>query len=483
MTTTTTTNYYEYKHPIINLELSSNDSSVEPKKFDTLDDWYNVINDYEYQARCPIILKNSHRNKHFTFACHLKGCPFKVLLSYCGNSVPRSTNITTTSSTTNTVTNDDQAQSTANSVVDDSLKQHNTAKDDVTDELMNVNDNDANVTAAIEAAVAAVQTVSHTNDDDDDDDDVKLPNHTKITVLETLPDLKSHVNSQSNHNNISGPFIVTKIEPYHSHSLEENLSLDKFVLTKIPKILQIDLNFDETLEILYRKGNNTLNKFKVVQFVEDSGLLDIIKSRYNLMDEDITKKFISLISRRVTTYKARFVLKKKRIGEYKMSPGPSDIPVSNEPTDVLEEHNKLNSKPGLTGPKSLHPPIDNTDITNNNANPDDKDLTATAQAAIGDLKRRIQESESNNVDVEDNLEDYSQKRHKAIDDSPLVHLDDIQNDDKLPHDVAEQLRLLSSHFKDVETASNKDDDEDDENKHDVEVDIPDENIQPELRGQ
>ena len=76
-------NYYEYKHPIINKDLAI--GAHGGKKFPTLGAWYDVINEYEFQTRCPIILKNSHRNKHFTFACHLKNCPFKVLLSYAGN--------------------------------------------------------------------------------------------------------------------------------------------------------------------------------------------------------------------------------------------------------------------------------------------------------------------------------------------------------------------------------------------------------------
>ena len=91
-------------------------------------------------------------------------------------------------------------------------------------------------------------------------------------------------------------------------------------------------------------------------------------------------------------------------------------------------------------------------------------------------------------------------------------LEDV-TDDKLPHDVAEQLRLLSSHFKEVEnhqlnqhsnvlddadvTLQNIDGDNDDSASHVLrdhvtddpnmkmknDSDISDENIQPELRGQ
>ena len=71
------------------------------QKFPTLGAWYDVINEYEFQTRCPIILKNSHRNKHFTFACHLKNCPFKVLLSYAGNATSSETSSPSANNNTN----------------------------------------------------------------------------------------------------------------------------------------------------------------------------------------------------------------------------------------------------------------------------------------------------------------------------------------------------------------------------------------------
>ena len=151
---------------------------------------------------------------------------------------------------------------------------------------------------------------------------------------------------------------------------------------------------------------------------------------------------------------------------------------------------------------------------------DEKAVRAAAQAAISgesinNLKRTFGSVIGNDADLDevvvddDDLERYaSNKRNKneqstkgsSIEDNPLAGLDDM-HDDKLPHDVAEQLRLLSSHFKDVETASmqnnsvdnENDQDEDDEDRlierddnDDDEKskngDISDDNIQPELRG-
>lgn len=90
---------------------------------------------------------------------------------------------------------------------------------------------------------------------------------------------------------IPGPFVVTKIEPYHSHPLEDNLSLGKFILTKIPKILQNDLKFDQILESSYNNSNHTVSKFKVSHYVEESGLLDILMQRYGLTAEDFEKGY------------------------------------------------------------------------------------------------------------------------------------------------------------------------------------------------
>lgn len=583
------TNLYEYKHPIINTELAATGVDSEPKKFSTLEAWQDVINDYEFQARCPIILKNSHRNKHFTFACHLKGCPFKILLSYSNNdnyydttnASPSNEHLQHQHLSSNLINDPSDVKNDANDI--------NIKKNDDTDNLIdvkvndsnnNINNNDTgnniknngeddverkysepdttdpNVTAAIAAAVAAVQ-----NPNINDSKQNNVSNDSKIGIKDDSNEQKNDDDDKSrsfdvnemmltnsttdNESIIPGPFIVTKIEPYHNHSLEENLSLDKFVLTKIPRILQFDLNFDETLEEIYQKSNHSLSKFKVSQFVEDSGLLDIIKHRYHLVDEDITKKFISLISRRVTTYKARFVLKKKKVGEYRNinpdsflghSPGratssqqhdndekiSNDILLANAGHHMGIDHSTSQGATSNSTTKDHTNESEGVHMLGDNAADnvhgaygnlgDDKAVRAAAQAAIGEtinMKRSLKENQD-----DDNTEDLdrfsSNKRAKldqtlknaTLDENALVSLDEM-HDDKLPHDVAEQLRLLSSHFKDVEAASlqnqsvdnendndNEDDNDrvneadvdDDENKS-KDDDISDENIQPELRGQ
>ena len=642
-------NLYEYKHPIINTELAASGIDSEPRKFATLDAWQDVINDYEYQARCPIILKNSHRNKHFTYACHLKGCPFKILLSYSNNEpffdngnvsnaaaaaaaaahnivhghddINGNANANAAASDTHIIMESKMGPGSGNGTdnsheqhkggegeTDNSPQQHRYAESDATDQ---------NVSDAIAAAVAAVDPLKMDSakkeaeevgegrngsstttadsklgvkDEGSNAVDGTTTGHapagsnkdsgsTKESTTDNTPNfsvddimLAAHGASDLQNMSIRGPFIVTKIEPYHNHSLEENLTLDKFVLTKVPRILQFDLNFDETLEEIYQKSNHSLSKFKVSQFVEESGLLDILKHRYHLGPEDINKKFISLISRRVTTYKARFVLKKKRSGEYRdidpdafmdqtgngssasRTRSSGDNAGANSANDIssngqLDDEtqvdgatgaahkgqtatdgvNQHNVGAGSAGSNSH----DNSNTSSGHdqssghqdGNSDDiaeKAVRAAAQAAMTDesinLKRTFDSvmggDDDNEVEGEDDLDRYassSNKRSKmdqsmknaTIDEGGLVSLDDM-HDDKLPHDVAEQLRLLSSHFKDVDATSmqnqsvdNENENEDEENNDDglgniddVESnmkqgndDMSDENIQPELRGQ
>ncbi|CCH62788.1 hypothetical protein TBLA_0I01280 [Henningerozyma blattae CBS 6284] len=476
------TNYYEYEHPIINKYLASSngfenensnrslhedqletninnknsnninqnsDSNIENidinnannndddiidnvhlrknepgRKFPTLESWYRAVNDYEFQARCPIILKNSHKNKHFTFACHLKSCPFKILVSYSGvnndafdNSNETNANITKedvdfidrvdhTNSSINTPTssnilnnNDDvttdgnhpndkftdenphgalltlndnnspERVDNQNTVKGHTTDKHNGNSDSITtnndDTIGNslkkdasenndetstkhyadIPDVDDSVTAAFAAAVVAAVDGNNSNGinhDNNSSTDINSPpnnnnnnnNTHNIDGSRAVPvsaeakknsirdsNLTDNLVTFDHRDTHMGPFVVTKIEPYHSHPLESNLSLAKFVLTKIPRILQNDLNFDETLEDLCSLNNEaTILKFRVSQYVENSGILDILRQRYGLTIHDLDKKLISSISRKVTTYKARFVLKKKKSGEYGKNP-------------------------------------------------------------------------------------------------------------------------------------------------------------------
>ncbi|CAR29195.1 hypothetical protein ZYGR_0Z01160 [Zygosaccharomyces rouxii] len=391
------TSLYEYRHPIINKSLASSADENAGRRFPTLESWYQVVNDYEFQARCPIILKNSHRNKHFTFACHLKDCPFKVLLSYCGGQ--------------RSIEEEDEDRSNGLVPLDkkdggEKLKNGNGTGAGAGGSATNPGGEDAeddDVSAAIAAAVAAVQDSRHTKDEYEENSGVR------------------------------GPFVVTKIEPYHNHPLESNLTLQEFVLTKVPRILQHDLNFDQILESLCNEDDNTVSKFRVSQYVEESGLLDILKERYGLTDAEIDKKLLSQISRRVTTYKARFVLKKKKNGEY-----------GTDANNFQYRQPRVRREPEIL-------------------DADAQEAQAAAQAAIGEavaLKRHIDEEEE------------TPRKRQMVKLDEVMPLEDTQ-DDKLPRDVAEQLRLLSSHFKDVEAQTAEEKKED----------ISDENIQPELRGQ
>lgn len=452
------TSLYEYKHPVINKQLASGPDEQSGRKFPTLSAWYNVVNDYEFQARCPIILKNSHRNKHFTFACHLKDCPFKVLLSYCGNQRGMG----------------EESQHAAIPSHHDELN-HSLAGLERKSKLEDGKEpqDDDDVSAAIAAAVAAVQDVRHKDGQFGD---------------EYLGTSATTGTPRSSNDSVRGPFVVTKIEPYHNHPLESNLSLSNYVLTKVPRILQHDLNFDQILESLCNEDDNTVSKFRVSQYVEESGLLDILKERYGLTDAEIDKKLLSHISRRVTTYKARFVLKKKRNGNYgtpvnRDNGGSPSYARHTRNAAIGSDANGASRHLQALEDPHLNPELNDSEV---------QAAQAAAQAAIGEavaLKRSVQQM----VDEDDTDEDGSRKRQMmklsmgnnlVNDDGSLVALDDTP-DDKLPRDVAEQLRLLSSHFKDVEAhnLNNHNGEPDEEGKLVVKDDIPDENIQPELRGQ
>lgn len=469
------TSLYEYKHPIINKQLASGSDDHSGRKFPTLNAWYSVVNDYEFQARCPIILKNSHRNKHFTFACHLKDCPFKVLLSYCGNQ----------RGLENEQQVEHQHHELNHSLVSLERKPKLEDKEGLEGQqedgrkYSEADAEDDDVSAAIAAAVAAVQDVRQKDGQFGEE----------------------YAGPGRGESGVRGPFVVTKIEPYHNHPLESNLTLSKFVLTKVPRILQHDLNFDQILESLCNEDDNTVSKFRVSQYVEESGLLDILKERYGLTDAEIDKKLLSHISRRVTTYKARFVLKKKKNGEYG-NPAAARGQNGSSPHAYPRHRAAAMDHLGHRGDHGDSNRVNGRHLQalhDGNLNPELNDeevqaAQAAAQAAIGEavaLKRSVQQMVGDD-DVDD---DGSRKRHMmklstsmggslVNDDGSLVSLDDTQ-DDKLPRDVAEQLRLLSSHFKEVEAhnLSNSGCEPDDETKLVVKDDIPDENIQPELRGQ
>ncbi|CCC70624.1 hypothetical protein NCAS_0F01400 [Naumovozyma castellii] len=685
------TNLYEYRHPIINANLLPGLDSSSAPKFPTLEAWYNAINDYEFQSRCPIILKNSHKNKHFTFACHLKQCNFKILLSYCGNQ--KDNNVIpinqhdhqqqhTAENSNDQVAlplpfkdnagNDLSGNETENEEHDEEENQqqqqqrHDNQSQDVNDALLNVqlteptHDDASNKNTEQHSSLKQEPTSLDNetrllgNDDDEEDDetrkytqtdaadesvdaamaaavaasalhkdsDSKAPSTTgtgtaRVTTPTTTNEITTNHNndtiisqnfspfvtdaimdsqrSQRSKETILGPFMVTKMELYHSHSLEQNLDLDQFVLTKIPRILQNDLNFDETLEELYSShDHNDVTKFRVSGFVEDSGIIEIIKSRYGLGDEYFTKKYISLIARRVTTYKARFVLKMKKNGTFNMPPGDNRVApnmtvnydrqraqvhleqqqqlkqqrqkqrklLESKNLDLFSPDRLLEPGKSLTGENNNEEAnikdskinkensITANDENNNNSNTSNdnndnnnsnsiegaltsiadqvreyqqqqhlladtaSDVEAVAQATLNESKRPL----ADDIDNQTNSNNSNIKRLKALvngnslEESPLGTLEDV-TDDKLPHDVAEQLRLLSSHFKEVEnhqlnqhsnvlddadvTLQNIDGDNDDSASHVLrdhvtddpnmkmknDSDISDENIQPELRGQ
>lgn len=466
---------YEYSHPIINNALAvsvSEQQGKEVRRFPTLADWYDVINDYEFQSRCPIILKNSHRNKHFTFACHLKNCPFKILLSYSNPGSQGYIHGDHERSVQHMYgrpkTDDDDTELGEN---------HNEHQHGIDDADLKYHDvDDPQVTAAIAAAVAAVGK----DPNEAEQETTNEPERKEESEAEQTSQSRTPGRPNSNApETIKGPFVVTKIIPYHDHPVQSNLSLDKFVLTKIPRILQNELNFDDVLETLVAEGGDgDVAKFRVSEYVEHSGLLDIIKARYDLLDSDITKKFLSQIARRVTTYKARFVLRKKKYGLIKSDRHPvksEGLPaIETRTTRVSRTRRKRSidedeSEIAQEALKRTLPQMLGQDDEHRQMTEEEEEEQARKLARLGEdseLHSHNQESENS-----------SNQNSGLTDVNPLVSIDEVP-DDKLPREVAEQLRLLSSHFKDVENQNLQ---EEEGKKNSAE--ISDENIQPELRGE
>ncbi|KAL6942905.1 hypothetical protein ACO0RG_001872 [Hanseniaspora osmophila] len=72
-------NSYEFEDALVNRELTE-------KRFDSLSHFHNeVLNPYELKFKIPTILKNSHKMRHFTFACSCTDCPFTIMLSTTKN--------------------------------------------------------------------------------------------------------------------------------------------------------------------------------------------------------------------------------------------------------------------------------------------------------------------------------------------------------------------------------------------------------------
>ena len=201
--------YYEYSHPIINESLqvrkarNRNESYRQARKFKTLEEWYNVLNDYEYQSRCPIVLKNSHRNKHYTFACQRKSCPFRIWIGY-EYYFPAEENA-----------HDPWAEYREATRLRTSL-----------DDGGNGNDIEWGMEDAIDNAVASVRDPTKPEGSGDEDDMAEFSG--------------------------KGFFVINKAVLKHNHSLSSNLSLSQLVLTKTVRILQHDMKFDQVLERLYQ---------------------------------------------------------------------------------------------------------------------------------------------------------------------------------------------------------------------------------------
>lgn len=72
--------------------------------------------------------------------------------------------------------------------------------------------------------------------------------------------------------------------------------------------------------------------------------MDILMQRYGLTAEDFEKRLLSQIARRITTYKARFVLKKKKMGEYNdLQPSSSSNNNDNNDDELSSANMRNNS--------------------------------------------------------------------------------------------------------------------------------------------
>ncbi|SCU89874.1 LANO_0D06766g1_1 [Lachancea nothofagi CBS 11611] len=455
---------YEYKHPIINKELVTGPDAASRKQFPTLEAWYDVVNDYEFQARCPVILKNSHRNKHFTFACHLKSCPFKVLLSYSGHNKDGPFE-----SAKGEDDEDDEDEDEVDVGDDGEPRQRHQHHQHHQHLQHHQHDAGDDVSAAIAAAVAAVTDTKPSGHGSPSGDAGSRSGSTNGDDSDSLSAQLATVR---------GPFTVTKIDPYHNHPLESNLSLSKFVLTKVPRILQNDLKFDSILESLCNDDDNTVAKFRVSQYVEESGILDILKERYGLSDHDLDKKLLSHIARRITTYKARFVLKKKKNGTYGVSPNAMSMSAAAAAAAAISANG---SGSGSATPQQHHH-HHHPQQQQHHHHPQQHHLHHQQQQ-LGSPDLDKKRSYSTNEPVSDQDDDLDTRkrsrtnkistavkmgtRSSLVNDPGLAQLDDANDseDNKLPQDVAEQLRLLSSHLKEVEQQQQQQEQEQEHHHH------------------
>ncbi|CCD27341.1 DNA-binding protein ABF1 NDAI_0K01500 [Naumovozyma dairenensis CBS 421] len=403
---------YEYKHAIINKSLDSKKGkNPNARSFKNLKDWYSALNDYEFQSRCPIVLKNSHEDRYYTFICSRKHCPFKIILAaYIG----------------------ERRRKREKEIRNDRGERQRNGEDDFED--------------AIDAAIASVRDPTEKNYFDSDSDSDSHPEFSSSNDDDD-DDVYGDEDGQSA---LKSYYMVNSIEPFHNHPLDNNMTLRKFVLTKISKILQYDLNFDAFLQKYYKNEediDDALDQFSISSYVETSGLLNILKDRYGMSSFELDKKMISEIGVRVAGYKSRFLSKWKKELQLRRK----------------EEENGY---------------IDDSDLeTMNNAVKDSEEETDRRQRKRRKIKRKVTGEESTlgqektsifllkpsnadetsilSVDDTSLLEQNKQLQKIIIKNSTENDSDDPNKSAEKSTDFNETLKILSYHLKRSRKTSNR----------------------------
>ncbi|KAH3899783.1 DNA-binding protein ABF1 SCDLUD_004074 [Saccharomycodes ludwigii] len=460
---------YRYDHPVLNDNLIVDthntalaNSNIE-KQFKTLEDWYDVVNDYELKFHCPIILKNSHKNKHYTFACNNnKNCPFRVMVSCVttgnvtnGFAVSRSSiDNKDIYNNSNGIPVGDKENNASSAIVMNGEDEQDKKKEEESEEYLkneneNKNENESNnqntkegsndekveghdleggkPTApdvvnhfdAEEIARAAAEAVAVVNNEDENatnDNTDTLPKeveginsnvslNTNIPAVPTsnasfpstlpynnsnatgitnaAPRINGYRKNKVQHNLTYGPFVITKMVLEHNHSKSSNLSLCDFVLTKVSRIFHSELNLEKTLETMYDNTTGNISKFKVNEYIKNVGLMKYLGERYHLSEKELNNpKFLQQISRKLTTFKARFIMKKRNANK-EASIGRGSERSSTKKGDTVENSDRKENDRNSNGGKNEH----DNDVFDEIKNKGVSNIIATKKEEITNDKR------------------------------------------------------------------------------------------------
>ncbi|KAL6947183.1 hypothetical protein ACO0QE_002058 [Hanseniaspora vineae] len=302
-------NSYEFEDALVNRELTE-------KRFDSLSHFYKeVLDPYELKFKIPTILKNSHKKRHFTFACSCADCPFLIMLSTTKNFTNTEFNIhDATKEFSKTLQSPSQLQATSLynntartsstslkgkseggpssgfssfSVIKPALSSNKIKKQEIQSKNKKDNGRSSSLSRSQNENIFEGEGIKVRLEDslkrsdkkqqnggienDEDVTDTEDEEGRDITNLEQQNEEEEE--EEEDPTKQYGPFAVTKILLEHNHSVNPNVNsiegLKEFIMIKIPKVLHDDLKFDRlVIELFqatmakdlakqYDAGNNT----------------------------------------------------------------------------------------------------------------------------------------------------------------------------------------------------------------------------------